>query len=292
MANDFRILVGTDGSPSAQAALDAALAFPWPEPSRARGVVALGATSRLGGTTAFRAAVVRALHAHADAARTTLRARWSGADVVELHEPPAAAMLSEARRFSAQAVVLGWRGHGTFKRLLVGSVSREVVAAAFCPVLVVRSAPAAVRRFVVGFDGRPSARRAVRLLSRLQRLRGSVITLVNVLEPLVSPPTSRIPRAAREAIRSEIGRLNHRRLSQARARVDRACAVLRRRGWRVKPEVRVGAPLASLLQSAADHEADVLVLGARATSGLARALIGSVAMGALNNCPVPVMIVP
>lgn len=292
MSTQFRLLVATDGSPSAQAALATALVFPWPEPSRARGVVALGASSWLGGSASLRAAVVRALHEQAGAAREALRSRWGEADVVELHEPPATAILSEAKRFSAQAVVLGWRGHGTFKRLLLGSVSREVVASASCPVLVVRDPAPAARRFVVGFDGRPTARRAVRFLSRLQRSRGSRVTLVNVLEPLVSPPTSRIPRSVRETLLAEIARLNRRRLSHARTRLGRAAAMLAARGWRVRQEVRVGAPLASLLQAVEDHGADALVLGARATSGLARALIGSVAMGALNSSPVPVVIVP
>lgn len=58
-----------------------------------------------------------------------------------------------------------------------------------------------------------------------------------------------------------------------------------------KGEVRVGAPLASLLEAVQEHRADVLILGARATSGLERALLGSVASGALDRSPVPVMLV-
>lgn len=292
MTKQFRVLIGTDGSPSARAALATALAFPWPEPSRARGAVALGATSAFPGAGTFGAAMVRALHAQADVARKALRSRWPGADVVELHEPPVAAILHEARRFSAGAIVLGWRGQGTFKRLLVGSVSRDVVAAASCPVMVVRTARPAIRRFVVGFDGRPSARRAVRFLSRLTATRGGKIALVNALEPLVSPPTSRIPRAAREAISAEIAALSRRRWMQASTRLAHAAALLKGGGWSVSTDVRSGAPLASLLRAAADLDADALVLGARATSGLARALIGSVAVGALNASPIPVVIVP
>ena len=55
--------------------------------------------------------------------------------------------------------------------------------------------------------------------------------------------------------------------------------------------MRVGAPLATLLKAAEEHHADVLVVGARATGGLERALLGSVANGALNRSPVPVLLV-
>jgi len=38
-------------------------------------------------------------------------------------------------------------------------------------------------------------------------------------------------------------------------------------------------------------KAHLLVVGARATSGVKRALLGSVAVGALNRCRVPVLVV-
>lgn len=292
MSKQFRVLVGSDGSPSANAALATAAAFPWPQPTSATGVVALGASSWLSGSRVLSAAVVRALHGEAQALRQKLGRHWHGAAVVELHEPPAAAILSEARRVSADVVVIGWRGHGTFRRLLAGSVSRQVVAAAPCPVLVVRAAPARVRRLVIGFDGRPTARRAIRFLRRLTPAASELAILVCAVEPLALPPTSRVPRAAREAVRSEIVRINRRRLSQARRKLEVAAVALRRSGWRVKTQVTLGAPLASLLDTASDSHADILVLGARATAGLARALLGSVAVGALNRSPIPVLIVP
>ncbi len=239
------------------------------------------------------AAVVRGLHAQAENLRQRLAERWSEADVVELHEPAAAAILGEARRFAADAIVMGWRGHGTFKRLLAGSVSREVVARALCPVLVVRAKPPRLQRVVLGFDGRPNARRAVKFVSRLPASRGAVTALVHVAErPLTPPHTLRVPRATREALRTEIDRINERRLSLARQELDAAARLLERSGWRVRTRLIAGAPLAHLLDHVSQQGADVLVVGARATSGLRRALLGSVAAGALDRSPVPVLIVP
>jgi len=266
--------------------------FPWPQPSRARAVVALGALSPRGASKTFRAAVVGALHAHLEEAQAALRERWDDADAVALHEAPVDALLSEKRRFGADAIVLGWRGYGTFRRLIAGSVSRAVVARAGIPTLVARTAPDAVRRIVVGYDDCPNARRAVQFLGRLEPPRASLVVLVNVVEPLLAPPTLRVPRASAAVIRSELARLARERRAEALAKAEGAAARLRQQGWRARVEVRSGAPLDALLEAARERGADVLAVGARAASGLDRALLGSVAAGALDRSSVPVLVVP
>ncbi|MBA2594311.1 MAG: universal stress protein [Gammaproteobacteria bacterium] len=45
---------------------------------------------------------------------------------------------SRKRRDGVDLIVVGHRGKGFFERLLVGSVSKQVVTHAYCPVLVVR----------------------------------------------------------------------------------------------------------------------------------------------------------
>src|SRR5690606_646805 len=124
MPRPFGILVASDGSPSAQAALDTALAFPWPATSRARGVVALGPLKGFRAST--RTALVRAVDETSRALQEALAERWPAAEALALHGAPAEAIVIESRRFRADVVVLGWRGHGRFRRLLAGSVSRSV----------------------------------------------------------------------------------------------------------------------------------------------------------------------
>ena len=84
--------------------------------------------------------------------------------------------------------------------------------------------------------------------------------------------------------------LNKERYQQGQATLAAGVARLERSAWTAKTEVRVGSPLASLLKAVAEHRADVLILGARATSGLERALLGSVANGALNSSPVVMLV--
>ncbi len=291
MPKQHRILIATDGSRTAQAALATAAKFPWPASSRVRAVVArsswLPANSEQ-----TRAAVEQSFETAAAAARHALARRWPVSQVLFSDGATVDAILAEAERFKASLIVLGWRGHGTFRRLLAGSVSRSVAAKAQCPVLVVREAPAAVRRFLVGFDGCPNATLALEFLSSLEPGRGSRVVLVNVVEP-VSVPASvgRLPSSVRADVHRGAAALNKERYQQGQATVAAGTAQLERSGWTAKGEVRVGAPLASLLKAVEEHRADVVVLGARATSGMERALLGSVANGALDRSPVPVLLV-
>lgn len=294
MGRTFRVLVATDGSRSARAAVATAVAFPWPQTSLARAVVGLGAGSAmLRIRRTLRAAAARTLHEQADLSRRMLARRWPGAELISSRAPAAEAVLDEARRFNADAIVLGWRGHGPVRRLLAGSVSREVVARADRPVLIAPTAANDVRRVVVGFDASARARVAVRLLARLAPPRGGRVVLVSVVEPFqLLPSARRIPASIRTTLRREAAKLNRSRIRLAQRRADAAISLLKDAGWRARSDVRFGAPLESLLRAGSDHKADVLVVGARATSGLRRALLGSVASGVLNHSRVPVLVVP
>jgi nucleotide-binding universal stress UspA family protein len=221
-----------------------------------------------------------------------LGSRWSDADITVVDEAPLDAVLGEARRSHADVVALGWRGHGSFRRLLAGSMSRAVAARAGCSVLIARTSPPAVRRFLIGYDADTYARRAVSLLSRLEPGRGARAILVKVIDLTRLPPrAARLPTALRVKLRSDVAALNAERRKQAQAALADAAARLKSTGWATETEVRTGAPLVGLLSAARAHGADVLVLGARETSGLKRMLLGSVAEGALNNSRIPVLLV-
>jgi universal stress protein E len=284
------ILVATDGSPTAQAAVAVALTFPWPRRTRGHVLVAGRPPAAIAGPA--RMVLSREAARIGEHARRALARRWPDAGVSIADKPPAAAILDEARRLRAGAVVMGWRGHGALRRLLMGSVSRAVLREAPCPVLVVRRRPRDARSFVVGIDGSPNARRAARFLATLSPPRGARITVVRIEEPMVMPPSAgRLPGSVRGMLRNEVTRINDERLARAERDVEAVAATLARRGWRVSKVVRLGAPLGELIAAVAATSAGTLVVGARGTGGVKRLLLGSVAEGALNQSPVPVLVV-
>lgn len=288
---EFRVLVATDGSPAARAAVAAAAVFPWPRRTRIRGVVARRMGAAAGGPVWVRAALHRGFERVAAAARRALARRWRDAEVVLADRPPVEAILTEARRFGARAIVLGWSGHGAVRRLLMGSVSRAVVREAKCPVLVVRRLPRAMRAFVVGLDGSRNARRAARFLAGLGPPRGGRVTVVRVVEPVAVPSAGLLPAAVRATIQREAAAVNAGQLARARRDVDRVAAALRRAGWKARAAVHSGAPLGELLAAVEGTKADALVVGARGVGRLERLLLGSVTEGALNRSTGAVLVV-
>ncbi|MCB5292660.1 universal stress protein [Arthrobacter sp. SO3] len=139
----FRIVVGVDGSESAQAAMDWAV-----DEARLRNgrVVALSAwhypyvSDALGQVWEYQG--------FEDDARAVLdqeleRVGNRGAEVTGslIEGNPASALVDASQQ--ADLVVVGSHGRGGFTGMLLGSVSMQTVHHAHCPVLVVRGGPPA-----------------------------------------------------------------------------------------------------------------------------------------------------
>ena len=285
---EFRLVVASDGSLAATAAMVTTISWPWPAPTRASGIVAepppVNGRSALGATAAGAAEDVRA------SAERTLQRRWRDARVGRYAGDPAAVIVRQARRTRADLIVMGWRGHGVMRRLLVGSVSRGVVRHAPCSVLVVRRASRQLRRIVVGYDGSANAGRAIDYVARLapDDARVIVVMAVNVMQ---APSRTLITSAVKGTVAEEVSRVNTRLTRAARRAVEKAATPLQRGGRRVEFVVTGRAPLDALLDATATAEANLLVVGATGATRLRGLLIGSVAQGALDRCQVPVLIV-
>jgi nucleotide-binding universal stress UspA family protein len=143
---------------------------------------------------------------------------------------------------------------------------------------------------VIGVDGSPKARRAVEFAACLTPGRGARATVVGVAELMALPTAGLLPPPVKATVRQELVSLNAKEMRRARRDVERAAERLRRAGWRVRMEVRSGAPVAELLNVVEQQGGDLLIVGARATRGLERVLLGSVAEGALNLSRVPVLV--
>jgi len=291
-SSSFQLLIASDGSEPARAAMATAMKFPWPEPSNVCVVVAARREMSSSGMDFFRDAWLGVVEREGAAAKRLLARRWPKVTLSTPDKSAAEAILGEVRRQRAGAIALGWRGHSLVKRLLLGSVSREVVRRSPVPVLVARGAARSVRRILIGYDDSAQSRRAVRLLAAATPRRGMRLMLVCVVEELYLTSLAMLPSSVRGEVASEAKRENMRRAAQAMSRIEAAAGTLRAAGWKVEIALKKGPPLDALLGACDEYHADVLVLGARAKRGLERALLGSVANGALTYAEVPVLIVP
>jgi nucleotide-binding universal stress UspA family protein len=277
---EFRILIASDGSLSATAAVVSARRILWPENTLAFGVVAQE-----------RAGFDRAIKAIAENTANALVGRWPDVRVRVVKGPAVRAIVRRAKSVRADVIVMGWRGHGMFRRLMAGSVSRGVVRTAPCSVLVVRRAVSRFQNIVIGFDGSEQAKRAVALVARLPVPTNGRATLVTAVDTLRMPPHALLPADFRGNVAAEVARTNRRRVTAARAQLDSAAERLRAVGWMTHTRITALDPLRSLLAAVTDTDASLLVVGATGVTGLERFLLGSVAEGSLDRSPVPVLIV-
>jgi len=289
-AKHFNILIATDGSPVAKAAVTTAVQFPWPDGTRAFAVVAKQVRADYRRSILL-AALDRTAELVAKGAARAVSGRWPDAEVRVVDASPVDAITKEAARRRADVIVMGWRGHGAVRRLLTGSVSRGVVRRAPCAVLVVRRALREVRHLVIGCDDSAHARRAVELIASLSPPRGGRVSLFTAVEIMHVPSQSLALADTRAAVAGEVRRLNQERLAKAHQALDRAARTLTRAGWKVDRVSTTGAPLRDLLATVAMKRADLVVVGAKGVTGVRELLLGSVADGALNRSPVPVLIV-
>ncbi len=133
------ILVATDGSETAEAAVDCAIDL-----ARTSGDRLVFATvwrelhGDFGVPMPFTAESERA-RAVETAATAAARARVAGvrAEFVVRHGVPADELRDLAREYRARLIVMGTHGAGAVERALFGSVSARVLHVAPCPVLVV-----------------------------------------------------------------------------------------------------------------------------------------------------------
>lgn len=201
---------------------------------------------------------------------------------------PVEMITARARAFEADLVVVGSRGRGALATSVLGSVSAGVIDHAPCPVLVARRPE--VDRIVVADDGSAGAATAAAYLDAwpiFNTASLSVVTVVDVGRPLSAALDVPVlyPAGERRYIES---------LRDACARAQRSVVRRGKALWSgrrsVATSVRVGDPAEEILGAANDFDADLIVVGSRGQTGLARFFAGSVARRVLLDATCSVLI--
>jgi nucleotide-binding universal stress UspA family protein len=224
---------------------------------------------------------------HARVALQTWVGETLGEEEVALHvvcDLPARALVAVSD--GADLLVVGGRGLGGFRGLLLGSVSHQVLHHAACPVAVVRHEDGATGdrppRVLVGVDGSDTAQLALRWAAEEARLRGAELRVVHAwhLTALGGDPyapTYLDPQPFEDAGATV---LEH-AVAALRADDDAPTVV---------PVLVRDHPANALLDEA--RSADLVVLGARGAGGFAGLLVGSTSTQVVHHAPCPVVVLP
>jgi nucleotide-binding universal stress UspA family protein len=208
--------------------------------------------------------------------------RGAASLLVEIGEP-FAVLLAQARERDTDLIVLGEPGKKGLKELFVGSTTERVIRHADRPVLVVkRSAKDPYRRVLVAADFSQGAARAMH--SALQVAPAADLLLVHAWLP---PPMGYAStKAAQEKMERE-NKLLAQRLSR---QVQDVMAELGAQASPPRIQMAIGNPFFVLRDAIASFKPDLLAMGTHARSGIAIAMVGSLAREMLVEAPCDVLV--
>lgn len=217
------------------------------------------------------------------------RVRTAGGAPTRVHLKegrPAEEIAGLAEELDVGLVVIGSRGLGPVKRLVVGSVSEGVVQLAPCPTLVVRGGEGAwpPRRLIVGEDGSEEAGRAGELAAGVGKLLGARVLLIRIYP---SVPVFKARRIVHVRASKEVLRRGERALERRAAELESVLGA--------RPETRIfSGDAAAVIQETAERsgEPTLVVVGRRGLGDVRYSTLGGVSADVLRAIAGPVLIVP
>lgn len=220
----------------------------------------------------------RALGQPADAPATkieTVLAQGRAADTI----------VRQAARRRADLVVVGSRGLSDISEFLLGSVSRQIVLQAGCPVLVIKRPMPENPRVVLAMNASKHARWAAEFLRDCLLCEETQLTVLSVVPPVATDI------AARVLPPDQIERLQ----KPAHEETQRLLAKLRetflKDGCAVSTEMLAGHPSQTLVTHLERSHPDLAVVGSRGLAGTERLQLGSVSEALVKYAPCSVLVV-
>lgn len=182
-------------------------------------------------------------------------------------------------------IVMGSHGRRGFRRLMLGSVTAEVVRSARRPVLVVRheedtAPPTGVDRLIVPVDFSPASKEAVAVALELAATLDVPIDLLHAVEPIPYVQMA-YPIAVDDG---EFRAHAQRRLDEIVEEFDTS--------RELRTTVTVDTAEQAVIDAAYRSPSPLIVMASHGHSGLARILLGSTTERLLHNAPCPVLVAP
>jgi nucleotide-binding universal stress UspA family protein len=191
---------------------------------------------------------------------------------------PAEEILRTATMKRADLIAMATHGRGGLTRVIVGSVTEEVLRGSMGPVLVTR--PGTVvhdfKKIVVALDGSVRSERVLEDVERLARKLNASVDLLAVVMPIMTIGLEVSP----VVIPAE----------DPMPYLQGVAARLVSRGVDAHPVAVQGTAHDAILRHVAESKASLLCMSTHGRTGLARLLLGSVAEGVLRKAPCPVLL--
>lgn len=181
------------------------------------------------------------------------------------------AIVRYAEEHDIELIVMGTHGRRGIRRLLLGSVTEEVLRTAPCEILAVRqgSPPVGARPIMAAVDFSESSRKALVRARELAHLYQTRLLVLHVAAVVPYPSFFEADASSRHELPPEVAE---------RARRNLAEFVESTGGPEIdttETRVLVGEPFRRIIDVAQEQDAGILVMGRRGLTGLASILVGS-----------------
>lgn len=297
----MKILLATDGSESARAAVDCLLRFPFPRNSEVtlltvidrnvfknEEVSGINEEQRDELEETEKIVQLAAQDLLAEEATRLTGAGWSESRELRIGHP-AEEIVSLAEQLDSDCIIVGSHGTSGIRRFLLGSVSDYVLQYAPCSVLIVKkddihcAETGKPLRLLLSYDDSPSARKAVEFCASLPMDEQAEVTALTVL-PLV--------KMYRQDIRQRLSWLWLEKKKQALAALERVKEEIGLTTKHVETQLRESPDVSDeILQAATELDSDLIVLGHKGKGAIKKFLLGSVTTRIAHHAPCSVLAV-
>jgi nucleotide-binding universal stress UspA family protein len=244
-------------------------------------------------------ATLKEAEAMAEAARQRIQSAFPGWVVSSepLWGEPAKLLLKTIHVWKPDLVIVGSHGRSVPARLILGSVSTELLHHASCSVRVVRKPPKtdAPVRILIATDGSNPAQACIDAVAQRSWPEGSEARVVAVMQTLV-PVATTVPALEGHTFASEeayrvIEKADEQQRAQLHQSVEAAAERLQRAGLSVTAVVVDGDARHEVNAEAERWGADSVFVGARGLGAIDRLLLGSVSSAVVAHAPCAVEVV-
>ena len=198
-------------------------------------------------------------------------------------EPPEV-IVDTAQGKKADLIALGTYGRKGLKRLLMGSVTSQVILNAPCDVLVVKrprtKSAGAYTSLLVPFDGSESSKKALQRACELAKADNAELSVLYV-----------IPRYEEMMDFFKTETVKKSLYQEAEKIMDGAKKIAGAQGMSIKAVVQEGHAADKIVEIAGKFKNDLIVAGTHGWTGVNKAILGSTAERIIANAACPVLIV-
>lgn len=194
---------------------------------------------------------------------------------------PAQVILETAESTHPDVIMLGARGLGQVKELILGSVSHRTLLHAPCSIFIFKGSLPSMRKILLPVEGEKDAQVAFKFLEAKPFRKSVEIQLM-----LVWPQ----PQTPWPITVGQSKQLEEHAITHTQEHLNSLAAKLEALGYPATTFVGLGEPSYAIMEQQRANNADMIIMGSHGRGGISRFFLGSVSHSVLHQADCPVLI--